>query len=179
MANRLPDLVRVAYREHETDDHPDGGYCLQLGADDAEGSVVSWLLLIGQYQHAFNLLADTAEQEADDGWALTRPVLFAAHHVCEVALKLVIAAENTAVVKRVHPLPELRVAATRLDRALQQDELEWIERFIALMDGLTHNGFEGRYIEIESEWCCLALGPLRESVDCFVALCVLAASAAG
>lgn len=174
MANLLPDLVRVAYKEHESEDHPDGGYCLQL---DTESPLESWLLLVGQHQRAFGLLADAAEQEEGGGWALTRPVLFAAHHVCELALKLVTAADDPAAVRRVHPLPELRETATRLDRVLEPSELEWSGRFISLMDELTHKGFEGRYIQIDGAWCCLALGPLREGVDAFVALCVVAASA--
>lgn len=94
----FPDLSKIACRNTDESDHEGGGHCAGLPDDSL---YEQWNLVLAQHIAAFDYLVDKAT--TDDGWA-TRPVLFAAHHVCEVALKTAWVGHSGRAPKRGHHL---------------------------------------------------------------------------
>lgn len=168
----LPTISRLAHKKDvPPDNHPEGGLCLQL---DQESDLASWRELVRQHHEAFEVLA-AAAMANEDSWHLTRQVLFAAHHVCEIALKMVIKADDQEVPKK-HALTILiERAEALLTATLDTDEVAWLHAFVREIRELTAEGFEGRYIELDSTWCCLDDALLQRCVRMFVALCYAAA----
>lgn len=86
--NELPDLnVPLAYK-HDDDEHLGGGYCADLTGED---DLARWTEILIQQHTAFTDLAAKARSSLDEsgtGYEVTRPLLFLAHHVCEVAIKV-------------------------------------------------------------------------------------------
>jgi len=86
--DELPDLTLPLAYKHDEGDHPGGGYCADLlGEDD----LARWSEILLQQQAAFANLAVKARSslmESGTGYEITRPLLFMAHHVCEVAIKV-------------------------------------------------------------------------------------------
>lgn len=85
MAN-YPDPSRLGFRHQDLTEHEGGGYC----ASKSSGRIRGWDDLIDQHANAFDLLVEAVVAEGG-GWGLTRPILFEAHHICELALKRLLA----------------------------------------------------------------------------------------
>jgi hypothetical protein len=164
----FPDLSRVAFRNDDPSDHDGGGHCAGLPGDTLHSK---WNLVYAQHLIALDCLVDAAGEE---GWDLTRPIMFAAHHVCEVALK-------TAWVGLMgtDPMPghPLRPHWTRLAiegglRHLSAEDIREASDFLKLMRRLTPDGQSTRYPlpgrrDIGAAWCCVSAGDLRKAVFAF------------
>jgi len=165
-----PDPASIAYLMDDDGEHPGGGHCAGL----PDNSTDRWLLVVDQHVRAFDVLVDYAEAN-DDGWGLSRPVLFAAHHACEVALKTRMADNTSRTPPREHNLSMLWDLAMANGGAsdLTQADRAWISEFVRSMVNLTERGFEGRYPEPiggTNQYCCLNLVTLRSAVTHLVAL---------
>lgn len=168
----FPDLSKIAFRNADESDHEGGGHC--AGLPD-QSLYEQWDLVLAQHMAAFDYLVDRATNE-DDGWALTRPVLFAAHHVCEVALKTAWVAHSGKPPKRGH---HLEPHWTRLGRDgglqhLEPAQINEARAFIALMTELSPDGQTTRYPmtgvdDLGATWCCLNSRGLRDAVRAFLA----------
>jgi hypothetical protein len=91
----LPDLTLPRAYRHDEGDHLGGGYCADLLG---ENDLARWTEILLQQHSAFTNLAAQARSslvEAGSGYELTRPLLFMAHHVCEVAIKVGLVAAYT------------------------------------------------------------------------------------
>jgi hypothetical protein len=168
----FPDLSRVAFKKKDMSDHEGGGHCAEL-PDDLQGQ---WDLVLAQHVAAFDYLVEKAASE--DGWALTRPILFAAHHVSEVALKAAWVAHDGRAPKRGHHLEPLwrRLREAGGLRHLEGSEINQASNFIALMEELTPDGQTTRYPmtgvkenDLGAIWCCLNCSALRAAVFAFLA----------
>lgn len=84
----LPDLnIPLAYK-HDDGEHLGGGYCADLTGED---DIARWREILIQQHTAFTDLAARARSSLDEsgtGYEVTRPLLFLAHHMCEVAIKV-------------------------------------------------------------------------------------------
>lgn len=170
---QLPSLI-LAYRRNDAGDHPGGGHCVGLPSADLD----RWTSLLDQYLRAFVVMTERSRAlllDLGDGWGLTRPVLFEAHHVCEVALKAALVAKGSLPTKT-HSLSALWAALDSLGGLahLLPAERTWAQAFLAEMQPLAANGFTGRYPDtpgdLGDDWCCLVLEAVQQGVEEFVAL---------
>jgi hypothetical protein len=168
----FPDLSKIAFRKTDQTDHVGGGHCAGL----PDGSTyVQWELVLAQNIGAFNYLVDKAIEDGD-GWALTRPVLFAAHHVCELGLKTASVARFGQQPKRGHHLEPLwtRLAKGGGLKHLDATQINEARAFIDVMTELTPDGQTTRYPmpapnDVGAVWCCLNSRALRDAVYAFLA----------
>lgn len=167
----FPDLSLIAFRNSDPGDHDGGGH--RAGLPDGSARE-KWDLVLAQHIAAFDNLTDQATR--DDGWALTRPVLFAAHHVCEVALKTAWVAAEGKEPKRGHLLEPhwARLGKAGHLRHLSVSQVNEARKFLRLMEDLTPDGQTTRYPLIGADdlgatWCCLNSRLLREAVFAFIA----------
>lgn len=107
---------------------------------------------------------------------MTRPVLLAAHHVCEVALKTACVAHAGTAPRRGHYLEPhwTRLAKASGLRHLDSSQMNEARDFISLMEGLTPDGQTTRYPmpgidDLGATWCRLNSSGLRDAVCAFVA----------
>ncbi|GAB3823134.1 hypothetical protein [Kribbella italica] len=168
----FPDLSKLAFRKTDPSDHEGGGHCAGLPDGSLHGQ---WDLVLAQHIAAFDYLVDKAAS-GQDGWALTRPVLFSAHHVCEVALKTAWVAHAGQSPKRGHHLEPhwTRLAKAGGLRHLDPPQINEARDFISLMAELTPDGQTTRYPmpgvdDLGATWCCLNSSGLRDAVYAFVA----------
>lgn len=168
----FPDLSRIAFRNVDESDHEGGGHCAGLLGSSLHEQ---WDLVLAQHIAAFDHLVNKATHE-DDGFALTRPVLFAAHHVCEVALKTAWVAYSGRSPRRGHPLAPhwTRLARDGGLRHLEPAQINEARAFIDLMAELTPDGQTTRYPmtgvdDLGATWCCLNSPGLRDAVYAFLA----------
>lgn len=168
----FPDFETIAYLKSDPGDHPSGGHC--AGLPDTS-LYAQWELVLAQHIEAFRHLVDQADSDAD-GWALTRPVLFAAHHVCEVALKTAWVAHRGSSPQHGHPLEPhwTRLAKAGGLKHLDPTQIEEAIEFIRFMASLTPDGVSTRYPllgarDLGGKWCCLNSSALRDAVFAFVA----------
>lgn len=162
----LPDLDEpIAYRYDHEGDHPDGGHCTGLWGND---DVDRWSHILDQQYRAFADLAARARRDRDEtesGNAVSRPLLFLAHHVSEVAIKVALVGTQSGSGSRTHNLLVLwqrLVDAGGISR-LGAGEVAWCGRFVEQMHALTPDGFDGRYADAtvtEDAWCCFNLDQL-------------------
>ena len=87
-------------------------------------------------------VALTAERDDGDGWRVTRPLVFLAHHLCEVALK---AALGRGGYSNNHDLVQLwAVLGPKTPWGEDSAVSAWIGEVLKEMNGVTARGFEGR-----------------------------------
>lgn len=168
----FPDLSKIAFRKADESDHEGGGHCAGLPGRSLYGH---WDLVLAQHMGAFDYLVERATN-GNDGWALTRPVLFAAHHVCEVALKTAWVAHSGRAPKRGHHLEPhwTRLARDGGLRHLDPMQFNEARAFVDLMTELTPDGQTTRYPmagvdDLGVTWCCLNSSGLRDAVYAFLA----------
>ena len=166
MAN-YPDPHALGFRHSDRSEHEAGGYC----ASKSKGRIRGWDDLLDQHLNALSLLVNAAT-EAGGGWGMTRPILFEVHHVCELALKRLLAQRKQQVPKN-HRLDQLwKDAASHLPKRITKSDREWINAFIAEMADLTVDGQDGRFpdatTDISRKWCCLDVPELALSAETLV-----------
>lgn len=150
---RYPDPTKLGFRHSDSTGHDGGGWC----ASKSTGRIRGWDDLIDQHLNAFDLLVKAAIAEGG-GWGLTRPVLFEAHHICELILKRLLA--QRSLTSKSHKLAELwALAEPQLPKRVTKRDRAWLGSFIAEMAGLTSDGQDGRFPDakkdISAKWCCL------------------------
>lgn len=165
MAN-YPDPGKLGFRHADSSDHAEGGYC----ASKSSGRIKGWDDLIDQHANALVLLADAAVA-GGGGWGLTRPILFEAHHICELALKRLLAQHGQT--RRSHKLDVLWThAAPHLPRRVTKADRAWLDSFVTEMAALTVDGQDGRFpdatTDISTKWCCLNVPELELGVGTFL-----------
>lgn len=167
----FPDLGEIAFRREDPSDHVGGGHC--AGLPDT-GAADQWLELLDQHHRALNLLVDQALAD-EDGWALPRPLLFAAHHTCEVALKAALAALPGSPTYDSHHLPNLwnQLAGKQGLHHLTEQQRREAKAFLDALHDLTPDGFTARYPlsmgDMCENWCCLNPEAIRAGVAALLA----------
>lgn len=161
-----PDPSQLGFRHKDLSDHDGGGYC----ASKSSGRIKGWEDLIDQHANAFALLVDAAVADGG-GWGLTRPILFEAHHVCELAMKRLLAQHQQT--SRSHKLGTLwSKAAPLLPKRISKRDRAWLDSFVAEMAELTVDGQDGRFpdatTDISKKWCCLNVPELQLCVGTFL-----------
>ena len=169
MAN-YPDPSKLGFRHKDRSDHSGGGYC----ASKSSGRIKGWDDLIAQHSNAFTLLVDAAVAQGG-GWGLTRPVLFEAHHICELVIKRLLAQHQQTV--RSHNLGTLWMRAVPLlPKRISKRDRAWLDAFIAEMAELTVDGQDGRFpdatTDISKKWCCLSVPELEWCVGTFLLILI-------
>ena len=180
--NDLPDLALVAFRIDAEGDHPGGGHCVSLSRTEAEGTRE----LVEQYLAALRHLAERAAEEVDGGWALTRPLLFHAHHTAELAMKTALLECGVAFEAR-HGLEELwaKIEAAGLDQSVSAVDTAWCRSLLALVAGAAGNSIGARYarpnhghVPVDDVWCCVSPIALFTATECFAIQCIAMSQAA-
>lgn len=166
MAN-YPDPKALGFRHRDRSDHEAGGYC----ASKSKGRIRGWDDLLDQHLNALDLLVNAATAEGG-GWGLTRPVPFETHHVCELALKRLLALRGQTIPKT-HRLDRLwKAAAPHLPMRVTKSDKLWLDAFITEMAELTVDGQDGRFpdatTDISGKWCCLNVPELAMSAGTLV-----------
>src|SRR5690625_2789015 len=134
----LPPLDNLAYDVDDDGAHPGGGHCAGFGGASPEEDRRA---MIEQYYQALDVPVDSA-LASGDGWSLSRPILFATHHLCELALSLVLEFKGLKPGSQ-HSLETRMTSAiggNALDR-LTDEERHWCQDFIAAIVPLTGGGF--------------------------------------
>lgn len=165
MAN-YPDPHRLGFRHTDFTDHEGGGYC----ASKSNGRIKGWDDLIDQHANALALLVDAAV-DSGDVWGLTRPVLFESHHICELALKRLLAQHRQT--SRSHKLGTLwSQASPLLPQRISKGDRTWLDVFVREMGELTNDGQDGRFpdatTDISAKWCCLNIPELALCIGTFL-----------
>ena len=117
-----------------------------------------------------SLLVDAAVA-AGAGWGLTRPILFEAHHICELSLKRLLAQQEQS--SWSHKLGDaLGAGRTLLPQRISKSDRVWLDVFVAEMAELTVDGQDGRFpdatTDISKKWCCLNVPELQLCVGTFL-----------
>jgi hypothetical protein len=165
MAN-YPDPSHLGFRHKDRSDHEGGGYC----ASKSNGRIKGWDDLIDQHANALVLLVDAAVADGG-GWGLTRPILFEAHHICELSMKRLLAQHQQS--SRSHKLDSLwKQVVPLLPRRVSKGDKAWLDAFVAEMAELTIDGQDGRFpdatTDISKKWCCLNVPELQLCVGTFL-----------
>lgn len=172
----MPPIDRLAFRVSDSSDHIGGGHCVALPGASLDDERVS---LVDQYFRALTLLVDAA-QESGDVVALNRPILFTAHHLCEVALKAAILSTG-ATAKKDHHLSTLWAAAIAAGcfARMSQHEVEWCTQFASSLGAISGDGTPGKYVDgivggatVYAVWCCLNIAAIYAASMQFASFCV-------
>lgn len=178
----LPDLASVAFRIDDPGDHPGGGHCVSVSRTEADGTRE----LVEQYLGALRHLADRAAEEIDGGWALTRPLLFHAHHTAELAMKTALLSGGVQVEDR-HGLEGLWASIVKagLDQSVSAVDTGWCRDFVALVASAAGNSIGARYaragrghVPVDDVWCCVSPIALFTATERFAVQCIALARAA-
>lgn len=178
----VPDLGLIAFRTDDDGDHLGAGHCVSLSRAESDGTAE----LVGQYLSALGRLAEAAADSPDDGWALTRPLLFNAHHTAELAAKAVLLAAGVQF-ERHHGLVSLwdKVAGSGLPGAVPTVDPGWCQRFVGVVANLAGNSIGARYAKpneghaaIDDVWCCVNPTALYAATESFAAQCLALAQSA-
>lgn len=178
----LPELSLVAFRIDNPGEHPGGGHCVSLSRTEVEGTRE----LVEQYLAALRHLADRAAEEVDGGWALTRPLLFHAHHTAELAMKTVLLSGGVPFEAR-HGLEDLwaTIEAVGLDQSVSAVDTAWCRDFLALVAAAAGNSIGARYarpnrghLPVDDVWCCVSPIALFTATECFAVQCIAMSQAA-
>jgi HEPN domain-containing protein len=169
----LPDLAGVFFDVDGLDgDHAADSCCLSLAWEWFTDDAVKWAEVRDQHLQALGILAEQARSICSerDGWWLARPLVFAAHHTIELALKTATLSESDRWGSR-HDLGLL----LELERGIcgKRATAEWEDELIRLL----HQSWEGgrypttrRGEPLLNDWCCVSASGLREAVTTFVGL---------
>lgn len=179
----LPSLEDLAYAVDDERDHIGGGHCAGFGADDPDEDR---RVMIDQYVTALRVLVDHAIA-SDDGWSLSRPILFVAHQLCENAVDAALLQKSVkvdATSSNRHSL-SVRMGAAHREGVLDDltnEQRQWCDRFIETIAPITFNGFPGRFPHarvagrkhLDEVWCCLNLTAIRDAAITFAQLMIVA-----
>lgn len=179
---RHPDLALIAYRVDDISDHPGGGHCISLSQTESEGTRE----LVEQYLMGLSHLAERAAESPDGGWALTRPLLFHAHHTAELAAKSALLSAGVTFEAR-HGLTELwrTIVRAGLNKTVAAVDAEWCQGFTTLIADLAGNSIGARYAKpnkhhapIDDVWCCVNPQGLATATETFAIQCIAMAQEA-
>ena len=177
-----PDLGLIAFRVDDVSDHPGGGHCISLSQTEAEATRE----LVEQYLTGLSHLAGKAAEAPDGGWALTRPLLFHAHHTAELAAKSALLSAGAIFGER-HGLTELwqSIVKAGLNKAVAAVDADWCQAFAALIADLAGNSIGARYARpnkdhtpIDDVWCCVNPQGLATATETFAIQCLAMAQEA-
>lgn len=155
---------------------------MSLAADESQGT---WEL-VDQYLTALRYLATHAAQSPDGGWELTRPLLFHAHHTCELAAKSALLAGGVAFEAR-DGLADLwsELSSAGLTEALNTSEADWCQNFATFIADVAGNSIGARYAKpnpgrtaIDDVWCCVNPTALFQATEHFAIRCIVIAQTA-
>ncbi|MEV8373026.1 HEPN domain-containing protein [Kribbella sp. NPDC056861] len=177
MTIHLPELNQLFFsREDSEGDHADDSCCLSLDWDGFPNEESKWSEVRDQHLAALGVMAEYASKEAGghSGWLLGRPLVFAANHAAELALKTVLLPQRDAWPKGVdgHELGKL-LALDRREHGTRRDTEDWENRFVDL---LSRAWEAGRYPDsprrepLFDQWCCVSAGTLVDAVRTFAYL---------
>lgn len=169
----LPQLDRIAFRVDDEGPHEGGGVCAAMPSDDP---VERRKEMVWQYVRALGILADSAGKETS--WESSRPIIFVAHHACELALDLVADRVNVSRPREAdrHSLVARfeAAAAAGAFKDREAEEAEWCRYLLTTLESL-NSGFAGRYVDgrgaIEKSWCCLNPAALTDAVEVLASIC--------
>ncbi|GAA1142466.1 hypothetical protein [Ornithinicoccus hortensis] len=173
MTSQFPDIDRIAFRRDDQSDHPGGGHCSFLEGDEENGG---WLGMLDQHARALRILCTAAHTDEP----LTRPIIFAAHHTCEVAIKAALVQRGVAIEGELkgHLLNDLlnELGTTGWASSAPDGHQQWVAEFVAAMVAVTPNGFDGKYAELPndmaSDWCCVNPIGMLATVETFIAFVI-------
>lgn len=182
----LPDLERVFFlHEQATNDHADDSCCLSLQRDFLAGDEARWAEVRDQHLAAFGLLAEEAGAIAREssGWYIARPLVFAAHHVAELALKTATLSRrgDWSLGAAGHALASLLDLDREVNGPRQASRI-WEDQLVHMLDQAWE---AGRYPDRRSgeplfdEWCCVSASALHRAIDVFTSLVDRPGSLAG
>lgn len=155
---------------------------MSLSRTEAEGTRE----LVEQYLAALRHLADRAAEEIDGGWALTRALMFHAHHTAELAMKTVLLSGGVPFEAR-HGLEDLwaTIEAAGLDQSVSAVDTAWCRDFLALVAAAAGNSIGARYarpnrghLPVDDVWCCVSPIALFTATECFAIQCIAMSQAA-
>ena len=164
-----PTLAAIAFRVDDQGDHPGGGHCVSVTANESQGTRE----LVEQYLTALGHLAKRAARSPDGGWERTRPLLFNSHHTCELAVKAALLAGGVVFEAR-HGLADLWTALSGagLTTALNDADADWCQDFAAFIADVAGNSIGARYAKpnpgrtaIDDVWCCVNPTALFEATS--------------
>jgi hypothetical protein len=173
----LPQLDRVffPYGDGEGADHPTGSCCLSLNREFYDTAAGKWTALRDQHLLAFSMLVEQVQGD-DSGYALTRPLVFEAHHVSELALKARTLQfdprSNTNLPPAGHHLGQL-LAAERALNGARSDSSGWEDSFVSMLDRASEAGrypVAVRGEALHDDWCCVDAEALNDAVLTFLDL---------
>lgn len=190
----LPNLAEVFFdRDGAEDDdtvHADDSCCMSLRWPSFADDVARWAEVLNQHVEAFSLLArqahDLAMREGEDGemggWFIGRPLLFAASHVVELALKTALLDHHVSWPRGAHghdlaQLLELdrSVHGPRVESAAWEDDL--VARLdLAWMAGRFPTTLRGA--PLGDDLCCVSALGLLSAIEWMLTL-IAAGSPAG
>ncbi|WP_040797758.1 hypothetical protein [Nocardia higoensis] len=175
--NELADLDRIFFSAtDESDEHAADSCCLSMAASS---EVDRWGQCLDEYMETMRVLvAHTSGTSCDDteriGWRFARPLVFTAHHTCELVLKKSIVSwkDASTTMKFEHKLGSL------LDQERQVSNRQCVHAAWEndLMSLLAHAYEAGRYpfnkksAALFDEWCCVSAANLGRAVTQFVQL---------
>lgn len=175
----LPDLNRILFSiGDESAEHAGDSCCLSMRK---EQPAERWTQFTDEYLAVVDLLAAHEEgkpcadgAETRSGWRFARPLVFAAHHACELVLKesIVRFSDAKTIPDLKHELDKL-LDLERTTSGLVSTQADWEDGLVRLL----RNAWEaGRYPvnknggPLFDQWCCVSAGELKRAVEAFVEL---------
>lgn len=133
----LPPIDQLAFRVSDPSEHVGGGHCIALSGTTSDDERVA---LVDQYFRALRLLVEDAERSGDMN-ALSRPILFTAHHLCELAIKAALLSKRASPLWS-HHLPELWSTAVTAGcfQSMTKDERQWCAQFAINLGEISGDG---------------------------------------
>ena len=179
----LAPIDQLAFRVSDQSDHISGGHCVALPGTTSNEERVA---LVDQYFNALRLLVEDAERSGDMN-ALSRPILFTTHHLCELAIKAALLSRSASTL-RSHYLPELWATAVTAGcfQSMTKDEREWCAQFATNLGEISGDGTPGRFVDgvvggssVDAEWCCLDISAIYNAAMQFASLCIAEVTGGG
>lgn len=179
----LPPIDQLAFRVSDPSDHLGGGHCVALPGTTSDEERVA---LVDQYFRTLRLLVEDAERSGDMN-EVSRPILFTAHHLCELAIKAAILSKGASTLWS-HYLPELWGAAVSAGcfQLMTKDEREWCAQFATNLGEISGDGTPGRFVDgvvagssVDAEWCCLDTSAIYKASMQFASLCIAEVTGGG
>jgi len=178
VTTNLPDLNRLFFDRNDTGDHAADSCCLALHWAGFANEKSKWVEVRDEHLEALRVLARYAAQEATggqhSGWLLGRPLVFAAHHTSELALKTQLLDDRAHWPKGSagHDLEQL-LALDRKVHGARAASQAWEDQFVQLLERACE---AGRYPDSRSsgplfdQWCCVSANELVTAVATFASL---------
>ena len=177
----LPDLGLVFFPNDvgppEGEDHAEDSCCLSFDRTWLADDKAKWIDVRNQHFQALTAMAGVASRQAREGngWLMGRPLVFAAHHVAELSLKVAtLPLRNRWRDGRQNNGHDLAYLLA-LDRAQNgvRDTSEWEDTFVTMLERAQEAGRfpdrrEGQ--PLFDQWCCVSATALFSAVMEFSAL---------